>query len=58
MDQNPWRPDAGDVDPVVDRESDAGGVLILLMGTLSLHRSVAAAAAATAVASAAPEERI
>lgn len=54
VDQNPLKPGVGDVDPVADKESDAGGVLIPLRETLSLHQSVAAA---TAVASTAPEAR-
>lgn len=58
--QNPWRPGAGDADPSADRESDAGGAQIPRRATLSrLRRSVVVAvAAATAVASAAPEVRI
>lgn len=54
--QNPWKPGVGDVDPVADRESDAGGAPIPLKATLSLQQS-AVVAAAIAVASTAPEVR-
>lgn len=50
MGQSPWRPDAGGEDQWADKESDAVGVQILQMETLSLRQSVVAAAAATAVA--------